>query len=82
MPEVTGIEDELISSQQITLDVDREAARQLGIEMSTVTQALNNAFGQRQVSTIYNAMNQYRVVMEVAPRFAPGTRGARSAPTW
>ncbi|AMY12094.1 Multidrug transporter MdtC [Luteitalea pratensis] len=72
LPEVTGIEDELISSQQITLDVDREAARQLGIEMNTVTQALNNAFGQRQVSTIYNAMNQYRVVMEVAPRFAQG----------
>ena len=72
LPEVTGIEDELISSQQITLEVDREAARQLGIEMATVTQALNNAFGQRQVSTIYNAMNQYRVVMEVAPRFAQG----------
>ena len=40
--------------------------------MATVTQALNNAFGQRQVSTIYNAMNQYRVVMEVAPEFAQG----------
>ena len=72
LPELTGIEDELVSSQQITLNVDREAARQLGIEMSTVTQALNNAFGQRQVSTIYNAMNQYRVVMEVAPQFAQG----------
>jgi multidrug efflux pump len=72
LPEVTGIEDELISSQQITLNVDREAARQLGIEMNTVTQTLNNAFGQRQVSTIYNAMNQYRVVMEVAPKFAQG----------
>ena len=72
LPELTGIEDELVSSQQITLEVDREAARQLGIEMATVTQALNNAFGQRQVSTIYNAMNQYRVVMEVAPRFAQG----------
>ena len=72
LPELTGIEDELVSSQQITLDVDREAARRLGIEMATVTQALNNAFGQRQVSTIYNAMNQYRVVMEVAPRFAQG----------
>ncbi len=43
-----------------------------GIEMATVTQALNNAFGQRQVSTIYNSMNQYRVVMEVAPRYAQG----------
>jgi multidrug efflux pump len=72
LPELTGIEDELVSSQQITLQVDREAARRLGIEMNTVTQALNNAFGQRQVSTIYNAMNQYRVVMEVAPQFAQG----------
>ncbi len=72
LPEVTGLQDGLVSSQQITLEVDREAARQLGIEMATVTQALNNAFGQRQVSTIYNAMNQYRVVMEVAPQFAQG----------
>jgi multidrug efflux pump len=72
LPELTGIEDELVSSQQITLEVDREAARRLGIEMATVTQALNNAFGQRQVSTIYNEMNQYRVVMEVAPQFAQG----------
>ena len=72
LPELTGIEDELVSSQQIMLEVDREAARQLGVDMSTVTQTLNNAFGQRQVSTIYNSMNQYRVVMEVAPRFAQG----------
>jgi multidrug efflux pump len=40
--------------------------------MSAVTSALNNAFGQRQVSTIYNALNQYRVVMEVSPEFATG----------
>ncbi len=72
VPEITGIEDELVSSQQIMLEVDRQAARQLGIEMNTITQALNNAFGQRQVSTIYNSMNQYRVVMEVAPQFAQG----------
>jgi multidrug efflux pump len=72
LPELTGIEDELISSQQVTLNVDRTAARQLGVGMSDVTQALNNSFGQRQVSTIYNALNQYRVVMEVAPGFAQG----------
>jgi multidrug efflux pump len=40
--------------------------------MSAVTGTLNNAFGQRQVSTIYNALNQYRVVMEVAPEQAQG----------
>ncbi len=72
LPELTGIEDELIASQQVTLNVDRTTARQLGIGMTDVTNALNNAFGQRQVSTIYNALNQYRVVMEVAPGFAQG----------
>ena len=72
LPELTGISDELVTSQAVTLTVDRAAARRLGVEMSTVTQALNNAFGQRQVSTIYNALNQYRVVMEVAPEFAQG----------
>ncbi len=72
LPELTGISDELVASQQVTLVVDRAAARRLGVEMATVTQALNNAFGQRQVSTIYNALNQYRVVMEAAPEFAKG----------
>jgi multidrug efflux pump len=72
LDELTGIEDELISSQQVTLNVDRTTARQLGVGMSDVTNTLNNAFGQRQVSTIYNALNQYRVVMEVAPGFAQG----------
>ena len=72
LPELTGFEDELISSQQIMLEVDRSLARQLGVGMGDVTQALNNAFGQRQVSTIYNQSNQYRVVMEVAPEHAQG----------
>ena len=60
------------SSQQVTLVVDRAEAKRLGVEMSAVTGTLNNAFGQRQVSTIYNALNQYRVVMEVAPEQAQG----------
>jgi multidrug efflux pump len=72
VPELTGFDDELVSSQQIALAVDRSEARRLGVEMATVTQTLNNAFGQRQVSTIYNALNQYRVVMEVAPELAQG----------
>jgi multidrug efflux pump len=72
LPELTGIEDELVTSQQVMLNVDRTTARQLGVGMNDVTNALNNAFGQRQVSTIYNALNQYRVVMEVAPGFAEG----------
>jgi len=72
VPELTGLEDDLVASQQISLIVDRAEARRLGVDMATVTQTLNNAFGQRQVSTIYNALNQYRVVMEVAPEQAQG----------
>jgi multidrug efflux pump len=48
---------------------DRDAAARLGITTQQIDATLNDAFGQRQVSTIYNALNQYHVVMEVAPRF-------------
>jgi multidrug efflux pump len=72
VPELTGLDDELVSSQQVSLNVDRAEARRLGVDMNTVTQTLNNAFGQRQVSTIYNDLNQYRVVMEIAPEQAQG----------
>lgn len=49
---------------QTTLTVDRDALARLGLTMRDVDQALNNAFGQRQVSTIYRDKNQYRVVLE------------------
>ena len=49
--------------------IDRDAAMRLGLTISAVDNTLYNAFGQRQVSTIYNAMNQYHVVMEIAPRY-------------
>ena len=52
---------------QAKVEVDRTAASRLGIRMQDVTDALNNAFSQRQVSTIYSQRNQYRVVLEVAP---------------
>jgi multidrug efflux pump len=55
-------------AQQVVLEVDREAARRLGVRMDTVTTALNNAFSQRQVATLYDPLNQYRVVMEADPR--------------
>ena len=50
--------------------VDRDSAARLGITSAQVNNALYNAFGQRQVSTIYNPLNQYKVVMEVAPEYA------------
>ncbi|ALS58809.1 multidrug efflux RND transporter permease subunit [Pandoraea norimbergensis] len=54
---------------QTTLDVDRDQASRLGLSMSQIDNVLNDAFGQRQVSTIYNPLNQYKVVMEVAPQW-------------
>ncbi|MFJ2993336.1 multidrug efflux RND transporter permease subunit [Pandoraea sp. NPDC087047] len=54
---------------QTTLDVDRDQAARLGLTMSQIDNVLNDAFGQRQVSTIYNPLNQYKVVMEVAPQW-------------
>ncbi|MFP1527356.1 efflux RND transporter permease subunit [Escherichia coli] len=41
----------------------------LGIDVQAANSLLNNAFGQRQISTIYQPMNQYKVVMEVDPRY-------------
>ncbi len=49
--------------------IDRDSASKLGITASQISSTLYDAFGQRQVSTIYNALNQYHVVMEVAPEF-------------
>ncbi len=51
------------------LEVDRDAAARLGVTQSTIDTTLNNLFGQRQVSTIFNPLNQYRVVMEAAPNW-------------
>ena len=57
-------------TQQVTLQIDREAARRLGVRMDQVAAVLNNSFAQRQVATLYDALNQYRVVMELDPRAA------------
>ncbi len=51
------------------LVIDRDAAAQLGVTVSQIDNTLYDAFGQRQVSTIYVARNQYHVIMEVAPRY-------------
>ena len=61
--------DQQDGSLNINLQVDRDAAARLGVDMNTLDQTLYDAFGQRQVSTLYRAMNQYHVVMELAPPF-------------
>lgn len=56
-------------TQQINLEIDREAARQLGVDMEAIAATLSNAFSQRQVATLYSPLNQYRIVMELDPRY-------------
>ena len=47
----------------------RDLASSLGVKMSAIDSALNNAFAQRQISTIYGPRNQYRVILEIDPEF-------------
>ena len=54
---------------QAGLVIDRDTASRLGLTPQMIDNALNDAFGQRQVSTMYKGINQYHVVMEVAPDF-------------
>jgi multidrug efflux pump len=54
---------------RVQVDVDREQAGRLGVSMQSVTDTLNDAFGQRQISTIYGQANQYRVILEAQPRY-------------
>ncbi len=49
------------------VEIDRETAARLGVPVTAITAALNNAFSQRQVATIYRSRNQYRVVLEIDP---------------
>lgn len=70
LPELTAVDGREGSTQQITLQIDREMAKRLGVNMETVAAVLNNSFAQRQISTIYEPLNQYKVVMEINPRYA------------
>lgn len=56
-------------AQQIELHIDREAAQRLGVDMRTVATLLNNSFSQRQIATLYDQQNQYRIVMELMPGY-------------
>lgn len=68
--ELTDVDtDQQENGVQTTVKVDRETAKRLGVSSSSIDSALYNAFGQRQVATIYTELNQYHVVMEWAPPY-------------
>jgi multidrug efflux pump len=70
VPELTDVDsDQQQGGLETDLTIDRATAERLGISASQIDNTLYDAFGQRQVSTIYNPLNQYHVVMEVAPAF-------------
>ena len=58
-----------ITSPQIVVDIDRDKASALGISAEQIETALGDAYGSRQVSTIYTPTNQYWVILEVDPQY-------------
>jgi multidrug efflux pump len=76
--QVPGLRDVVDDLQgnglQTTLVIDRDAAARLGVSNAVIDDALYDAFGQRQISTIFTQSAQYRVVLEVAPQFRQNPR--------
>nr|WP_241199752.1 multidrug efflux RND transporter permease subunit MdtC [Erwinia billingiae] len=70
LPELADVNsDQQDKGSEMALTYDRETMTRLGIDVTDANNLLNNAFGQRQISTIYQPLNQYKVVMEVDPRY-------------
>jgi multidrug efflux pump subunit AcrB len=70
MPELQDVaSDQQIAAPHISIDIDRDAASRLGISTSLIDETLYDAFGQRQVATMYATTNQYKVILEVKPEF-------------
>jgi len=70
LPQISDVNTDLQDKGlQTTVSIDREAAASFGVPVRLLTATLNDAFGQRQVSTIFQPLNQYKVVMEGAPDY-------------
>src|SRR5438094_9624026 len=63
---------------QSSIVIDRDTASRLGVAVQDIDNTLGDAFGQRQVSNIYKGLNQYHVVMEVAPEFRQSPEALKS----
>jgi hydrophobe/amphiphile efflux-1 (HAE1) family protein len=70
IPELQDVaSDQQIAAAHLAIDIDRDAAYRLGLSAALIDQTLYDAFGQRQVATMYTATNQYKVILEVQPQF-------------
>ena len=73
-PELADVSNNLANrGNALKLTIDREKASRMGVPVQTIDDTLYDAFGQRQISTIFTQLNQYRVVLEVAPEFRNST---------
>jgi multidrug efflux pump len=79
LPELRDVNtDQQDKGLQARLVIDRDTASRLGVAAQDIDNALYDAFGQRQVSTMYRPLNQYHVVMEVAPEFQQTTEALQN----
>jgi multidrug efflux pump len=73
-PELADVDNNLANQgNALKLTIDRDKASTLGVPVQTVDDTLYDSFGQRQISTIFTQLNQYRVVLEVEPQFRSST---------
>ena len=76
IPGLVDVNSDLqIKGLEASLTIDRATAARLGVTPAAIDQTLYDAFGQRQVSTMYTALNQYHVVLEMDPKFLEGPKG-------
>ncbi|BFM08436.1 multidrug efflux RND transporter permease subunit [Halioxenophilus aromaticivorans] len=78
-PELVDVASDLQQQgAEVYVDIDRDAAARLNLDVTDIADTLYNAFGQRQVTTLFTQASQYRVIMEVDPRFADNPESLRS----
>jgi multidrug efflux pump len=79
IPELRDVNsDQQMHGLESSIVIDRDTAGRLGVDVLDIDNTLSDAFGQRQVSNIYKGLNQYHVVLEVAPQFQPGPEALNS----
>jgi multidrug efflux pump len=79
LPELRDVNtDQQDKGLEATVIIDRDTASRLGVDAAQIDSALYDAFGQRQVSIMYKPLNQYHVVMEVAPEFSNSTEALQN----
>jgi multidrug efflux pump len=79
IPELRDVNsDQQMRGLESAIVIDRDTAGRLGVDVLDIDNTLSDAFGQRQVSNIYKGINQYHVVLEVAPEFQPGPEALKT----